>query len=493
MYRSIVEAVFNHAEKTPDALFAADARQSYTYAQAKTAVLQTAAQLADLNVSGKDCVMVECTQNAAYCICKLAIELLGAVFVPFDRKISEERKQEIMAETGAVCLAGSSVDKSGLPFFPIASISPDAAPVSFSYTFPDAEDRAELLYSTGTTGKSKGVDLTHANNVALAQNVAGGVQMEKGNVELVPVSLSHSHGLRTLYANFYNGNAVVIASGVTFLKPLFALIDRWHVTSMDLVPSAWRILRDHGAETLKNYRDQIKYVQLGSAPLTEEDKHSLRELLPNSRLYNFYGSTESGRTCTYDFAAYPDKAACIGKPVTNAEVLIVNSEHQVMETSSAEQTGYLAFRGGMNMTGYWKNPELTETVLRDGIFYTKDIGYIDGEGWIYMLGRDDDIINYGGVKINPNEIEEIAMRCPDVADCGCVGHTDPVSGHAPWLFVCLHPNAEHGAEGVSAWLAKNIDREKMPKRVIPIDELPRTFNGKLLRRALKDISDQMEG
>ncbi len=489
MFASIVEAVFSYADRTPDALFAADTKQSYTYFQAKNAILKTASDLKQTGISRGDCVLVECTQNAAYCICKLAIELLGAVFVPYDRKISPERLNEIAQETDAFCLAGSGAGQCGLPFYPISAITPDAEPAELEYRFPLAEERAELLYSTGTTGKAKGIDLTHGNNTALANNVASGVQMEPGNVEMVPVSLSHSHGLRTLYANFYNGNAVVISSGVTFLKPFFTLIDRWHVTSMDLVPSAWRILCEHGGKQLSGYQDQIKYVQLGSAPLTDDDKANLRKYLPKSRLYNFYGSTESGRTCTYDFAAYPDKSNCIGKPVINAEVLIVDSEHRVLEKSSADKTGYLAFRGTMNMTGYWKNPELTASVLQDGIFYTKDIAYVDEEGWVYMLGRDDDIINYGGVKINPLDIEEAAMRCPAVADCGCVGHEDPVSGHAPWLFVQLQADSDLDEDGVSAWLMKNIDRERMPKRVIAIDEIPRTFNGKLLRRALKEIAD----
>ncbi len=490
MFGSIVEAVFSFSDLTPDALCIADAKTSYTYIQTKNAVLRTAADLSRAGVKRNDFVLVECTQNAAYCICKLSLELLGAVFVPFDRKISAERLEEISQETGAVCIAGTNAGQYGLQFYPLSSISPEGDQPKFEYRFPNPDERSELLYSTGTTGKAKGIDLTHGNNVALANNVASGVKMEPGNVELVPVSLSHSHGLRTLYANFYNGNAVVITSGVTFLKPFFTLIDRWHVTSMDLVPSAWRILCEHGGEQLAKYQDQIKYVQLGSAPLTDDDKAKLRKYLPKSRLYNFYGSTESGRTCTFDFAAFPDKSNCIGKPVVTANVLIVDGEHRPLAHSSAEQTGYLAFQGAMNMTGYWKNPELTASVLRNGVFYTKDIGYIDADGWVYMLGRDDDIINYGGVKINPLDIEEAAMRCPAVADCGCIGHEDPVSGHAPWLFVQLHPDADMDEDGVSAWLMKNIDRERMPKRVIAIEEIPRTFNGKILRRALKETAEK---
>ena len=488
-FQSIVEAVFHYAEATPDALCIADGQHAYTYAQMRNAVVAAADGLADLGVGKGDCVVVECTQNAAYCVCQQAIGLLGAVFVPFDKKFAAERLEEMIAETDAKCLAGLNGKRASLPFFSVATIKPVDEDLPCAFALPRAEDRSELLYSTGTTGKSKGIDLTHANNVAIAENVAGGVEMKSGSVELIPVALSHSHGLRTLYANMVRGNAVVIAAGVTFMKPLFALMEKYRVTAMDLVPSAWRVLRDMGGETLKGFAEQIDYVQLGSAPLTEDDKTSLRALLPHSRLYNFYGSTESGRTCTYDFAAHPGKPACIGKPACNATVLVVDAERKVLADSSASNTGFLAFKGPMNMTGYWKNQELTDSIMQDGVIYTKDVGYVDPEGWVYMLGREDDVINYGGVKISPEEIESAALHCPGVLDCGCVGKADPISGQAPWLYVQPSEGAEITAADVGAYLLKNVDRDKLPKQIVVIDKIPRTFNGKLLRRELRDRQD----
>lgn len=489
MFQSVIEAIFHHAEHTPQALCVADAQNAYTYSQMKNAAIVAALQMEALGVGAGDCVVVECSQNAAYCVCQQAIALLGAVFVPFDKKFSAERLEEMIEETNAKCLAGTNEKRSSLPFLPLQKIVPvDEAP-AWDRPLPTADQRSELLYSTGTTGKSKGIDLTHGNNVAIAQNVADGVEMPQGNVELIPVAMSHSHGLRTLYANLVRGNAVVIAGGVTFLGPLFKLMDRYNVNAMDLVPSAWRVIRDMGGEKLKEYQDKIGYVELGSAPLTEEDKISLRQLLPKSRLYNFYGSTESGRTCTYNFAKHVGLSACIGKPVCNATVLVVDRDRKVMEHSSREQTGFLAFSGPMNMTGYWKNQELTDSIMENGIIYTKDVGYVDEEGWVYMLGREDDVINYGGVKISPEEIEDAAGMCPGVADCCCVGKPDPVSGQAPWLYVQAAEGVELTAAEVGAFLLKNIDRDKLPKQVVVIDQIPRTFNGKLLRRELRDRQD----
>jgi acyl-CoA synthetase (AMP-forming)/AMP-acid ligase II len=490
-FESIVEAIFYHAKKTPDALFAADGKQSYTYEQARNAIIKSAWNLNKSGVHKGDMVVVECNQTAAYCVMQQAIALTGAVFVPYDRKIASDRLAEIIDESSAVCLVGINSNFTDLPFVSINSVTPDSEQVDFAFEFPHSDQRSELLYSTGTTGKAKGIDLTHGNNVALANNIASGVGMEDGNIEMIPVSLSHSHGLRTLYANFLKGNGVVISPGVTFLKPFFSLLEQYHSTAIDLVPSACRILCAQGAERLSAFQDQIRYVELGSAPLTDEDKQLLHKLLPKSRLYNFYGSTESGRTCTYDFAANPNKTNCIGKPVPNAEVLVVDENQQIINHSSPEHTGYLAFRGPMNMSGYWNNPELTATIMKNGIIYTKDIGYIDEDGWIYMLGRDDDIINFGGVKINPLDIEKIAIKCPGVLDCGCVGRSNQISGQEPWLFIQLDKSLPDDKEIVSAWLMKNLDREKMPKRIIEIENMPRTFNGKLLRKNLKEIAENM--
>ena len=488
MFDSIVEAVFHYAERTPDALCAADLKQAYTYGGMKNAAVYVAAGLEKLGVKRGDRVLTECTQNAAYCACQLGIALLGAVFVPFDRKASAERLQEIADDSDAVCLAGITPGPCGLPFFSISEILPGLPGQAFSYEFPKPEDRAEILYSTGTTGKSKGIELTHANNVAIAENIADGVCMEPGNIEIIPVSLSHSHGLRTTYANFINGNAVVIASGVVFLNPFFELMERWKPTAMDLVPSAWRMVRKSGAERLKAFRERIRYVELGSAPLTEEDKSSLRELLPGSRLYNFYGSTESGRTCTYDFAAEVSRPGCIGKPVRNAEVLIVDAGRRRLEDSGPGNTGFLAFRGAMNMAGYWKNPKLTDSIMENGIIYTKDVGYMDRDGMVYMLGREDDVINFGGVKISPDEIEAAAMKCPGVADCGCIGHDDPIIGQVPWLYVEFAEGSRTTTDDVGAWLLGTMDRDKLPRNVIELPKIPRTFNGKLLRRTLREMA-----
>lgn len=486
-YSSVVEAIFKHAQENPKRLCVADTKKSYTYIQMKDIIQSIASRLSRIGVSSEKCVVVECTQDTNYCIAQQAVQLLGAVFVPTDKKMTDVRLAEIISETDAFLFIGRKRKNLSILTYSMSEINELPENENFTYSFPVADDRAELLYTTGTTGKSKGIDLTHKNNIAIAQNISSGVEMKDGNVEIIPVSLSHSHGLRTMYANFVNGNSVVIVSGVTFLAPFFRMIEEYKVTAIDLVPSAWRNIYNLGADKLFSFSRQIDYVQLGSEPLTESDKEMLKEVLPQSRLYNFYGSTESGRTCTYNFAKYGNKLQCIGKPACNANVLIVDRNRRPLSKSSRDNLGFLAFSGAMNMTGYWKNKELTDSIMTDGVIYTNDLGYIDDDGWIYMIGREDDIINYGGTKINPEVIETVAMRFEGIVDCACVAHSDPTTGQVPWLYVQKDEESNITKADIGKYLLSNLDKDVIPKEIVFIDKMPRTYNGKLLRRELRNL------
>ena len=152
--------------------------------------------------------------------------------------------------------------------------------------------------------------------------------------------------------------------------------------------------------------------------------------------------------------------------------------------SDAEHTGRLASAGPMNMSGYWKAPELSEQTLRDGYVLTADVSYIDKDGYIYVLGRQDDVIVYKGIKISPEEIEEAAMGCSMVADCACIPEADKVAGQVPKLFVVPADRAAWREAELFAYLKEHVDDNRMPRTIVLIDEIPRTYNGKVLRKEL---------
>ncbi len=284
-----------------------------------------------------------------------------------------------------------------------------------------------------------------------------------------------------------NGSSVVFVSKITLLKKMFQMMDEYGATSMDLSPSMLSIIFKMSKDRIGEYADRLDYIQLGSAPLPEEDKQHLARLLPNTRLYNFYGSTEAGCSCLLDFNEAPGKKGCIGKPAVNAHFIVVDENRNEIK-SSADNLGFLASSGAINMKEYFKAPELTREAMPDGDYiYTKDLGYIDEEGYVYMLGRKDDVINYAGIKISPEELEALIVKNPLIKDCALIPVEDALTGQAPKLFIALEDDAKDSFDlkQFKIFLSEVIDANKQPKYIEIIDEIPRTFNGKIRRKDLR--------
>lgn len=483
MKNSILEIIAENAVNIPDRLCVVDGRGEFTYADIWHAAQRAAYELQVLGVHKDDCVLVECTQNADYIICDFACNLLGAYFVPIEHKASAANVQAIYEETDAVLFICEEVyDFSAKKVSFAEVIKADSSELE-NWSFPSGEDTAEILYTTGTTGKSKGIEISHKNNIAIAENISYGTEMREGNVELIPLPLSHSHGLRCSYANFFRNGTIVITDGVTKVLDIYRMIKKYQVTAVDLSPTAASVLLKLTRGRFAEFNGQFDYIQIGTAALPEELKAELCRQFPDVRLYNFYGSTESGRSCALNFNSSDDRKYCIGFPTHNAKFMVTDDERNEIQ-SDEQHTGLLACAGAMNMKGYWKQPELTAQIMRNGYVYTNDEGYIDERGFVYVLGRKDDIINYKGIKIAPEEIEEVVAKYKGVKDCACVPVAEKTAGQAPKVFLVLQNVDKFDKVSFVRFLEEHIDANKIPKYIEVIDEIPRASNGKIQRKKL---------
>ena len=481
----MVEVLAAHAARQPQALFCADPTASYSYGQGWSWARRIASALLARGLKAGDYLVVECTQDTRFLLLDMGAELAGVVFVPFERRAAQSRVSDICAEVEPALVVLDSEYEASAPRVGFDELLQEAqtAPEA-ELPFPAPGDLAEILYTTGTTGKSKGIECTHRNNIALAENIMYAVQMRPGSVELLPLPINHSHGIRCCYANLLNGGAVVIVDGVMRVAEIFQLMQDYTVRAMDLSPTAAQVLMRLTRGKLADFDEQLDYIQIGSSALPEETKVLLQESFPHVRLYNFYGSTESGRTCALDFNAERGRRNCIGKPTKNSTFIIVDQDRKPIE-SSEENTGLVATAGPMNMRGYFKQPELTAAAMENGFVYTKDLGYIDEEGYVYVLGRADDIINFKGIKIAPEEIEETARSYRKVVDCACVPLPDKDAGQVPKLFISVKNPERFDRKEFYAFLVENLDKNKVPKEIEIIDEIPRSANGKLQRAKLR--------
>ena len=291
-----------------------------------------------------------------------------------------------------------------------------------------ADGIADILYTTGTTGQSKGVMVSHRALIADAENLIAGQGFSHDLVFVVNGPLNHIGSLSKIWPCIILGATILIIEGMKDLNAFFHALD-YSPSSFLLppssklkfatffVPATIRMILQFAPDKLASYADKLDFIESGAAPLPQADMLRLCELLPKTRLYNTYASTETGIIATYNYNDGRCMANCLGRPMPHSHVLITSD-------------GLIACQGDTLMSGYVGDPELKATVLRDDTIFTSDIGTLDEEGMLHLSGRASDVINVGGFKVSPIEVEEVAMSKP----CVHLGRDNRRE-------IILHPNA----------------------------------------------------
>ena len=343
-----------------------------------------------------------------------------------------------------------------------------------------ADGIADILYTTGTTGQSKGVMVSHRALIADAENLIAGQGFSHDLVFIINGPLNHIGSLSKIWPCIILGATIIILEGMKDLNAFFRALDYSHSSlhtphssklkfATFFVPATIRMLLQFGPDKLASYADKLDFIESGAAPLPQADMLRLCELLPKTRLYNTYASTETGIIATYNFNDGRCMANCLGRPMPHSRVLITPE-------------GLIACQGDTLMSGYVGDPELTATVLRDNTIFTSDVGTLDEEGMLHLSGRASDVINVGGFKVSPIEVEEVAMSNPMVSDCICISASHPVTGHALKLLVVTSPGQTLDKRTLARFLADRLEPYKVPMLYEQVSTIARTYNGKLDRK-----------
>ena len=240
-----------------------------------------------------------------------------------------------------------------------------------------------------------------------------------------------------------------------------------------LVPASIRILLQFSAGKLAEYANKIDFIETGASAISHSDMKSLCELLPNSRLYNTYASTETGIICTYNFNDGKCEAGCLGKSMKHSQVIIT-------------ENGHIACKGDTLMIGYLGDDQRTSEILKDGVVYTSDIGILDDEGMLHLSGREDDVINVGGFKVAPTEVEDAALSFSDIKDCVCIPVNHIITGKALKLLVVMKDGKDLNRKALALYLKSKLEPYKIPMLYSQVEKIERTFNGKINRKYYTD-------
>lgn len=487
MPKTVVEYLYKHAKETPEKIAVIAEGKKTSYSELADLAHGYASFLSSKGLKKGDIAVVRASQTLDYVVAYLAVHTAGGVIAPAERNIPAEGLLSIAKSIGAKMIISTEDTSDGeFIFLNSADILTDAAntdPIEFD--LPDENDSADILFTTGTTGKSKGVEISHKALVATAKNLIYGCQYKKDTVIIVPGPLNHANPLRKVFTTFVNGSTIYLLNGMTNINAFYSALDNSKGSLACCLPPAMvRTLFALTGDMLGRYSEQIDFIENSTAPLPEPDKLKLCSLLPKTRLYNNYGSSEAASVCMYDYNKFPGKSGCIGKVMPESEILVVDDNHSVIK-SSKDNVGCIACAGNTIMKRYVNEPELTNQVLKNGAVYTNDVGYIDDDGFVYIIGRRDDVINVGGLKVAPSEVEDVALAFSGVDDCICISIPNSVTGCALKLLLVMKDDAEYSPKDIAAFLKSRLESYKVPTTYERVDKIKRTYNGKLDRKAYR--------
>lgn len=485
---SIVEAVAYAAANKPNAVAVIAEGQQITYGELWKEVRGFAAYLSSFHFEKGARVVVKARHSIWYVVSCFGIHLAGLAHVPLEKTIGVEGLKDIARQLSASMVI-SDLELDGSAFVMVRSSSVrELAATHFSanrqFQFPETEEICDILFTTGTTGKSKGVMVSHRAQVALAENVQYGIELPENNVYLIPNPVNHAAGIRNIYLCMQTATTAVLLDGYSNVKLFFEHIRDYHVMSIYMPPAAVRMILLLASKEFIKYADQLHYIYTGSASFPEADKERMKKLFPSTHLYYAYGCSEAGRACIIDYSSLNSKENCVGRPTKNSRVFIVDENKQKIR-SSETNLGLIAISGATVMNGYYNDPDLTAKTLQNGVVYTNDIGYFDEEGYLYIIGRKDDVINLGGLKIAPTEVENVVLRFPGVAECACFAVQDKISGVAPKLNIVEESGTDIDISALREHMLKYLEAFKVPKLVEKVQAIPKTANGKINRKVMK--------
>lgn len=501
---SIYDLLERSAQKYPDCIAVIDGDLELTYSELKKASDRFAAALYLRGVGKGERIALMLPNCTEYIISYYAIHRLGGVVVQVNPVYQSSELEYILRDSEASWMIGhdhqmKKLEKTGLAnqvTFISANRNERTKDSLYSWmeeenNEPPAvdvnprEDLALLQYTGGTTGRSKGVMLTHFNLVAnVLQDFTFTVNVLQlqtpGERMLGLTPLFHVFGNARLNSSVFTASTYITIDKFEINK-VVDLIRKHRPTIFPGVPTMYIALLNHPDVTAKDL-ECFKYCSCGSAPLPIEVIHKFEQNF-NIQICEGFGMSETAPTTHRNPVVGQRKPGSIGVPCPSTDAKIMDSENGTMELPPGH-TGELVIKGPQVMKGYWKNPEETSAALRDGWLYTGDIATMDEEGYFYIVGRKKDLIIASGFNIYPIEVENVIYQHPAVAEACVFGIPDPYRGETVKVAIVRKKGMSVTEEQIIEWCNERIARYKVPRLIEFREQLPKTTVGKILRRKL---------
>jgi long-chain acyl-CoA synthetase len=487
--------------------------QPYTYAQLCDAAQRLAAALRARGLQRGDRVAIY-MDNTWPCVVSIFATLAaGGVFLIINPQTKADKLEFILNDSGAAILLSDGhlapvlipvldvVDSlkaiicSGKPFASNAAVEAFDAVVSATEPMAPAHaiiplDLAALIYTSGSTGNPKGVMQTHQAMVFAAGSLIEYLRLAAHDKILCVLPVAFDYGLYQLLMAIRLGATLVLERSFTYPAQIFARMNEQGVTVFPGVPTIYAmLLSTHGRSPLQF--PAITRVTNTAAALPDDFVTRLRDIFPNALIYKMYGLTECKRVSYLEPELADSKPGSVGKAIPGTEVYLLSPEGKPVPPG---ESGILHVRGPHVMVGYWNRPDLSERMLTPGklpgerVLCTQDFFRMDEEGFLYFVGRSDDIIKTRGEKVSPAEVENALHSIPGVREAAVIGIPDELLGQAIKAFVVLEPSVQLTDKQVRLQAAARLENFMVPKEIVFCADLPKTTTGKVSKKLLQEQS-----
>ncbi|MBI4446224.1 MAG: long-chain-fatty-acid--CoA ligase [Acidobacteria bacterium] len=511
----IPEALFESCRRLPQktALYFRD--QSITYSEVADRVRQLAAALKTAGVKPNDRVAICLNNSPEFVYAYYAVLCCRGVVVPINTFLVSAEIQYIFQDSEPAALITSSSfwsrfepllgDSATVRSVFVAGCSAiaganGAQPVKIfdlhehlsgkSTPEPGCAGQpgelAELIYTSGTTGKPKGVMLSHQNLLANTRSVAEALAGGEGDTYLMLLPVFHITSQQVcLLTPIYLGASISILEKIDRAELAHAL--QHHRPSIFIaVPSIYNMLSQLPAPP--PHKNPVRLYVSGGAPLPLEIYRRFEENY-GVPIYQGYGLTEASPVVSWNVPAQ-NRPGSSGRALKGVEIKIIDASGQDLPPG-AGHVGEICVKGELVMLGYYKQPEATSEVIEDGWLRTGDVGYLDSDGFLFIVDRKKEMLIFSGMNIYPREIEEVLHQHPDVMEAAVVGVKDAARGEIPLAFVVPRPSTAVDAKQLQQFSMDRLARYKVPRRFHLLTELPRTGSGKTNRALLREEASRL--
>jgi long-chain acyl-CoA synthetase len=492
--------VFN-ATRAPDSVAIESERARVSYSQLAHAVLIAGGQLRRRGIGRGDRVALLLENSTEYITALYACWAIGALAVPLNPGASVREARRAIEHAGASMIFGESTNK-GLAALvreiKVSLVTVDRTGSAPSQSSTDEswssltsgvpldeveshiEDGGLILYTSGTTGNPKGVLLTHRNLAANTAAIVDYLELTAADSILAALPFHYSYGNSVLHTHLFVGAKIVFGGSMLYPQKITETVRQTGVTGLSGVAATFSLLLEK-SDWISDV-PRLRYVTQAGGPMgTGLTERLLASLRPETRLFVMYGQTEASARLTWlPPERLRSKLGSVGVPIAGVQLAVVD---EGLKPVAAGVEGEVIVRGDNVMAGYWRSPEQTGEVLRDGWLRTGDIGFLDSDGYLYLRGRRSEMIKTGAHRVSPEEIEEVILELPEVVEVAACGVQDSMLGQVINVVIVGSASVE-GERRILRHCREQLALHKVPRKVHWRSSLPKTASGKLRRLEL---------